>query len=68
MSQTEFDAVVVGAGFGGIYLVYSLRKLGLNVRGIDAASDVGGTWYWNRYADATDQGSIERVHRSLVRD
>ena len=50
MSQTEFDAIVVGAGFGGIYQLYSLLKLGLSVRVIDAASDVGGTWYWNRYA------------------
>jgi hypothetical protein len=48
MSQTEFDAVIVGAGFGGIYGLYSLLKLGLSVRVIDAASDVGGTWYWNR--------------------
>ncbi len=52
MSQTEFDAVVVGAGFGGIYQLYSLLKLGLSVRVIDAASDVGGTWYWNRYPGA----------------
>lgn len=51
MKQTEFDAIVVGAGFGGIYQLYSLLKLGLSVRVIDAASDVGGTWYWNRYAD-----------------
>lgn len=50
--QTEFDAIVVGAGFGGIYQLYSLLKLGLSVRAIDAASDVGGTWYWNRYPGA----------------
>ena len=48
MAQTKFDAVVVGAGFGGIYTLYSLLKLGLSVRVIDAAGDVGGTWYWNR--------------------
>lgn len=48
MLQTEFDAVVIGAGFGGIYQLYSLLKLGLSVRVIDAAGDVGGTWYWNR--------------------
>ena len=48
MKQTEFDVIVVGAGFGGIYQLYSLLKLGLSVRVIDAASDVGGTWYWNR--------------------
>ena len=44
MQQREFDAIVVGAGFGGIYQLYSLLKLGLSVRVIDAAGDVGGTW------------------------
>lgn len=48
----EFDALVVGAGFGGIYQLYRLRELGLNVVVIDAAGDVGGTWYWNRYPGA----------------
>ena len=45
----ELDAVVVGAGFAGMYAVLRLRELGLTVRGIEAGSDVGGTWYWNRY-------------------
>lgn len=49
----DFDAVVVGAGFGGLYSVYKLRdELGLNVQAYDNASDVGGTWYWNRYPGA----------------
>jgi cation diffusion facilitator CzcD-associated flavoprotein CzcO len=43
------DAVVVGAGFAGIYATVRLRELGLTVRGVEAASDVGGTWHWNRY-------------------
>ena len=42
-------AVVVGAGFGGLYALYRLREIGLSVVGIEAAPDVGGTWYWNRY-------------------
>ena len=42
-------AVVVGAGFGGLYALHRLRGLGLSVQGIEAAPDVGGTWYWNRY-------------------
>ena len=45
----RFDAIVVGAGFAGLYMLYRLRQDGLNVRGIEAAPDVGGTWYWNRY-------------------
>ncbi len=45
----EIDAVVVGAGFGGMYMIHKLRELGLTVQGFDKASDVGGTWWWNRY-------------------
>ena len=49
----DFDAVVVGAGFGGLYSVYKLRdEQGMKVQAYDAASDVGGTWYWNRYPGA----------------
>ncbi len=46
------DAVVVGAGFGGMYSIHKLTGLGLNVLGIEAGHDVGGTWYWNRYPGA----------------
>jgi (2,2,3-trimethyl-5-oxocyclopent-3-enyl)acetyl-CoA 1,5-monooxygenase len=45
----DFDAVVIGAGITGMYQVYVLRNMGFSVRGYDGASDVGGTWYWNRY-------------------
>jgi cyclohexanone monooxygenase len=41
----EYDALVVGAGFAGIYLLYRLRNLGLKTLVIDQAGDVGGTWY-----------------------
>jgi len=51
VTQT-LDALVIGAGVAGLYQVYQLRKLGLNVHGYDAADDVGGTWYWNRYPGA----------------
>ncbi|KIV99317.1 hypothetical protein, variant [Verruconis gallopava] len=46
------DVLVVGAGFGGVYAHYKLRKLGLNVKGFEAGSDLGGVWYWNRYPGA----------------
>ncbi|PIB95885.1 NAD(P)/FAD-dependent oxidoreductase [Caulobacter sp. X] len=46
------DAVVVGAGFAGLYMVHRLREAGLSVQGIEVASDVGGTWWWNRYPGA----------------
>ena len=47
-----FDAVVVGAGFGGMYMLHCLRGVGLNARAYEAAGGVGGTWYWNRYPGA----------------
>jgi cyclohexanone monooxygenase len=46
------DAVVVGAGFGGLYMLHKLRELGLSVRCFEAGGGVGGTWYWNRYPGA----------------
>jgi len=50
--KIELDAVVVGAGFAGLYMLYRLRKLGLSVRVFEAGGGVGGTWYWNRYPGA----------------
>jgi cyclohexanone monooxygenase len=47
-----YDAVIVGAGFGGLYMLIKLRELGLKVRVFDTATGVGGTWYWNRYPGA----------------
>jgi cyclohexanone monooxygenase len=44
-----YDAVIVGAGFGGLYALYKLRGLGLSVRVLEQAPNVGGTWYWNSY-------------------
>lgn len=49
---TNVDALVVGAGLGGIYSTYLLSKMGLTVKCIEMAADVGGTWYWNRYPGA----------------
>jgi cation diffusion facilitator CzcD-associated flavoprotein CzcO len=53
MSTTDVDAVVIGAGFSGLYMLHKLRnELGLNVRVFEAGSGVGGVWYWNRYPGA----------------
>jgi len=49
---TDYDAVVVGAGFAGLRMLHDLRSRGLSVKVIEAGSDVGGTWYWNRYPGA----------------
>jgi cation diffusion facilitator CzcD-associated flavoprotein CzcO len=51
-SGLELDAVVVGAGFSGLYMLHRLRELGLSTRVYEAADGVGGTWYWNRYPGA----------------
>ena len=53
MSDTTYDAIVIGAGFGGLYALHHLRdRMGLRVHGFDGASDVGGTWWYNRYPGA----------------
>jgi cation diffusion facilitator CzcD-associated flavoprotein CzcO len=50
---THFDAIVIGTGFAGIYMLHKLRnEVGLSVRAFDRAGGVGGTWYWNRYPGA----------------
>ncbi len=49
----RYDAIVVGAGFSGLYQLHLLRdRLGLSVRVLEAAEGLGGTWYWNRYPGA----------------
>lgn len=56
----SLDAVVVGAGFAGIYALYRLRKSGRAAVCFEAGAGVGGTWYWNRYPGAAcDFESIE---------
>lgn len=50
--KTYYDAVVVGAGFSGLYMLHRLREAGLSVRVYEAAKGVGGVWYWNRYPGA----------------
>jgi cation diffusion facilitator CzcD-associated flavoprotein CzcO len=49
---TRIDALVIGAGFGGMYAVHKLSSMGLSVQGFEAGGDVGGVWYWNRYPGA----------------
>ena len=48
----KYDAVIVGAGFAGIYQLLRLKKLGLSVVILEKADQVGGTWHWNRYPGA----------------
>ena len=50
--QLDYDVVVVGAGFAGIYALWKAKKMGYKVKGFERASDVGGTWFWNSYPGA----------------
>jgi cation diffusion facilitator CzcD-associated flavoprotein CzcO len=52
-SRTDVDAVIIGAGFSGLYMLHKLRnQMGLTARVVEAGGGVGGTWYWNRYPGA----------------
>jgi len=56
----DTDVIVVGAGFAGMYALHKFRGLGLRTQVLEAGSDVGGTWYWNRYPGARcDVPSVE---------
>ena len=56
----DLDAVVVGAGFAGLYMLHRLRGMGLSARVFEKGGGVGGTWYWNRYPGARcDLDSVE---------
>jgi cation diffusion facilitator CzcD-associated flavoprotein CzcO len=59
----DFDAVIVGAGFAGLYMLHRLRGMGLRARVFEAGSGVGGTWYWNRYPGA--RCDVESVQYSF---
>jgi cation diffusion facilitator CzcD-associated flavoprotein CzcO len=50
--EQAYDAIVVGAGFAGLYAVHRLASAGLTVLGLEAGHGIGGTWYWNRYPGA----------------
>ena len=50
--QSEYDVLIVGAGFAGLYMLHRARGLGLSARVVEAGGGIGGTWYWNRYPGA----------------
>ena len=64
--DVPLDAVIVGAGFGGMYMLHRLRGLGFKARVFEAGSGVGGTWYWNRYPGA--RCDVESVQYSYQFD
>jgi cyclohexanone monooxygenase len=61
------DAIVVGAGFAGLYMLHRLRRLGMSTAAFEAGPDVGGTWYWNRYPGARcDVESLEYAYSFMA--
>ena len=62
------DAVVIGAGFAGLYMVYRLREQGFSVQGFERGDGVGGTWYWNRYPGARCDSEIMFYSFSFLPD
>ena len=50
--MNDYDVVVIGAGFSGLYALHRLRKLGFSIRVLERGDGVGGTWFWNRYPGA----------------
>ncbi len=59
-ASSQYDVVVIGAGFAGMYTLHKLRALNLNIKVVEAGDNVGGTWYWNRYPGARcDVESLE---------
>ena len=63
LPKGNFDAVIVGAGFAGLYMLHRLREMGFKARVLEAGSGVGGTWYWNRYPGA--RCDVESVQYSF---
>jgi cyclohexanone monooxygenase len=60
MATTTTDALIVGAGFAGMYMLHKLRQVGVAAQVVEAGSGVGGTWFWNRYPGArVDIQSLE---------
>jgi len=58
--ENKYDVAIIGAGFAGLYGLYHMRELGLKVKVFEAGTNVGGTWYWNRYPGArVDIESLE---------
>lgn len=59
MEVKQYDAIIIGAGFAGLYMLHKLRERGLSARVLEAAEGVGGVWYWSRYPGAKcDSDSI----------
>lgn len=61
----NLDVVIIGAGFGGMYGLHKIRKLGLRTKVFEAGTDLGGVWYWNRYPGARVDSEIPYYQFSI---
>ena len=57
--HVNLDILIVGAGFGGVYLLHKFRALGYNVKVVEAGTDLGGVWHWNTYPGGKHTGAFE---------
>ncbi len=65
LTDKVLDALIIGAGFNGIYQLHRLRELGFRVRILDAAADLGGVWYWNCYPGARVDSHVPNYEFSI---
>ncbi|PGH07222.1 hypothetical protein AJ79_06326 [Helicocarpus griseus UAMH5409] len=63
--MAQIDALIVGAGFGGVYQLWKLRNEGYNVKLVESGSDFGGVWYWNCYPGARVDSDIPHYEFSM---
>jgi cation diffusion facilitator CzcD-associated flavoprotein CzcO len=66
--KTDFDVILIGAGISGMQQLYLLRQEGLKVQAFETGSDVGGTWYWNRYPGARLDSEAYSYQYSFTED
>lgn len=67
-SVEEFDAIIIGAGIAGMFQLHRLRELGMSVKVFEAGTNVGGTWYWNRYPGARFDSESYSYHYSFSQE
>ena len=64
-SDEVLDALIIGAGFSGLYQLYRLRQRGFSVRLFEAGADLGGIWHWNCYPGARVDSHVPNYEYSM---
>jgi len=63
-----YDAIIIGAGISGMFQLHRFRELGMSVRVFEAGTNIGGTWYWNRYPGARFDSESYSYHYSFSQE